>query len=146
MDSQRFFKWVLLFISLFKLTISLLSLYLRVTRKLTSNAVYFRDLTKKWYLLFSWGKTSTYHHSYNRVLYLTSQQPLQGTNFVGMIWKERQLREKQMKGGGGGAKEGEWRKKSLFSLSLLPRPSPPTLRVVVNSVNICVFNAIWDLL
>ncbi|XP_058951957.2 ferric-chelate reductase 1-like [Pocillopora verrucosa] len=30
----------------------------RVTRKLTSNAVYFRDLTKKWYLLFSWGKTS----------------------------------------------------------------------------------------
>lgn len=74
MDSQRFFKWVLLFISLFKLTISLLSLYLRVTRKLTSNAVYFRDLTKKWYLLFSWGKTSTYHHSYNRVLYLTSQK------------------------------------------------------------------------
>lgn len=49
-------------------------------------------------------------------------------------------------GGGGGAKEGEWRKKSLFSLSLLPRPLPPTLRVVVNSVNICVFNAIWDLL
>ena len=85
MDSQRFFKSVLLFISLFKLTISLLSLYLRVTRKLTSNAVYFRDLTKKWYLLFSWGKTSMYHHSYNRVLYLTSKQPLQGTNFVGMI-------------------------------------------------------------
>ncbi|XP_027049152.1 uncharacterized protein LOC113676667 [Pocillopora damicornis] len=54
----------------------------RVTRKLTSNAVYFRDLTKKWYLLFSWGKTSTYNHSYNRVLYLTSQQPLQGTNFI----------------------------------------------------------------
>ena len=145
MDSQRFFKWLLLFISLFKLTNSVLSLYLRVTRKLTSNAVYFRDLTKKWYLLFSWGKTSTYHHSYNRVLYLTSQQPLQGTNFVGMIWKERQLREKQMKEGGG-AKVGEWRKKSLFSLSLLPRPSPPTLRVVVNSVNICVSNAIWDLL
>lgn len=144
MDSQRFFKWVLLFISLFKLTIYLLSLYLRVTRKLTSNAAYFRDLTKKWYLLFSWGKTSTYHHSYNRVLYLTSQQPLQGTNFVGMIWKEMQLREKQMKEGG--VKEGEWRKKSLFSLSLLPRPSPPTFRVVVNSVNICVSNAIWDLL
>ena len=41
-------------------------------------------------------------------------------------------------------KEGEWRKKSLFSLSLLP--SPLALRVVVNSVNICVSNAIWDLL
>ena len=143
MDSQRFFKWLLLFISLFKLTNSVLSLYLRVTRKLTSNAVYFRDLTKKWYLLFSWGKTSKYHHSYNRVLYLTSQQPLQGTNFVGTTGKERQLRKN---GGGGGVKEGEWRKKSLFSLSLLPRPLPPTLRVVVNSVNICVFNAIWGLL
>ncbi|PFX26309.1 Cell cycle checkpoint protein RAD17, partial [Stylophora pistillata] len=39
----------------------------RVTRKLTSNAVHFRDLTKKWYLLFSWSKTSSsgvaqYHH------------------------------------------------------------------------------------
>ena len=62
---------------------------------------------------------------------------------MGTTGKERQLRKN---GGGGGVKEGEWRKKSLFSLSLLPRPSPPTLRVVVNSVNICVSNAIWDLL
>lgn len=141
MDSQRFFKWVLLFISLFKLTISLLSLYLRVTRKLTSNAVYFRDLTKKWYLLFSWGKTSTYHHSYNRVLYLTSQQPLQGTNFVGMIWKERQLREKQMKeGGGGGQRRESGGRSHSFPCHFFPDPHHPlwewlwTLLISVSSM------------
>lgn len=122
MDSQRFFKWLLLFISLFKLTNSVLSLLLRVTRKLTSNAVYFRDLTKKWYLLFSWGKTSKYHHSYNRVLYLTSQQPLQGTNFVGTIGKERQPR----KNGGGGV----WRRESggrshSFPCHFFPDPHHP---------------------
>ena len=123
MDSQRFFKWVLLFISLFKLTISLLSLYLRVTRKLTSNAVYFRDLTKKWYLLFSWGKTSKYHHSYNRVLYLTSQQPLQGTNFVGTIGKERQLRKN---GGGGGERRRESGGRShSFPCHFFPDPHHP---------------------
>lgn len=140
MDSQRFFKWVLLFISLFKLTISLLSLYLRVTRKLTSNAVYFRDLTKKWYLLFSWGKTSTYHHSYNRVLYLTSQQPLQGTNFVGMIWKERQLREKQMKEGGGGQRRESGGRSHSFPCHFFPDPHHPlwewlwTLLISVSSM------------
>ncbi|PFX26311.1 putative ferric-chelate reductase 1 [Stylophora pistillata] len=44
----------------------------RVTRKLTSNAVPFRDLTKKWYLLFTWSKTSSsgvaqYHYSQKSV-------------------------------------------------------------------------------
>lgn len=42
----------------------------RVTRKLTSNAAYFRDLTKKWYILFSHGPTSAtgsgLYHSRNR--------------------------------------------------------------------------------
>jgi len=33
---------------------------IRLTRKLTSSADYFRDLTEKWYLLFSHGPTSTF--------------------------------------------------------------------------------------
>ena len=35
----------------------------RLTRKLTSNEAHFRDLTKKWYIIFSHGKTSTYQHN-----------------------------------------------------------------------------------
>ena len=33
-------------------------LHTRVTRKVTSNADYFKDLTKKWYVLFAYGTTS----------------------------------------------------------------------------------------
>lgn len=33
-------------------------LHTRVTRNLTSNAAYFKDLTKKWYVLFAYGTTS----------------------------------------------------------------------------------------
>lgn len=32
---------------------------IRLTRNLTSSEAYFKDLTKKWYLLFAYGKTST---------------------------------------------------------------------------------------